>query len=111
MTRPLAKVYAAFFPADPVILAAVEKAGQGALGHESPWIFLEGNVLRIAWEGLYFPLEEVLQALAVTLARNAEGKLDYIDLENWTLSRYTHHAAGFHSSTRGLNHVLDYSGH
>ena len=81
------------------------------MGHESPWVFLEGNMLRISWEGLYFPLEEVLCALSATLAQNAEGKLDYLDLEAWTLTRCIPGADGFHTTTRSLNHVLDYSGH
>lgn len=111
MLRAHLKVYAAFFPADANVLSAVEKAGREAMGHESPWLFLEGNMLRIAWEGVYFPLEEVLRALADTLAHNAEGKLDYLDLEDWTLTRYLPRAGGFHASTRGLNQVLEYSGH
>ena len=112
MTRTLVKVYAAFAPASADVLAAVENAGREAMGHEgTPWAFLEGNMLRISWEGLYFPLEDVLCALSATLARDAEGKLDYLDLEAWTLTRCTPQVGGFHSSTRSLNQILDYSGH
>ena len=111
MSRPLVKVYAAFLHADARVLAAVEKAGREAMGHEDAWLFLEDDLLRISWEGVYFPLEEVLQALAATLAQNAGGKLDYLDLEDWTLTRCIPHNGVFQCSKRSLNHVLDYSGH
>ena len=109
--RTLAKIYAAFSRADANTLAAVEQAGQQALGHESPWVFLEGDTVRISWEGLYFPLEDVLSALAATLGNGSEGKLDYLDLEEWTLTRYIPETNGFRASKRDLNQVLDYSGH
>ena len=109
--RALAKAYAALSRADENTLAAVEQAGQQALGHESPWVFLEGDTLRISWEGLYFPLEDVLLALAATLGNGSEGKLDYLDLEEWTLTRYVPGPHGLQASKRDLNHVLDYSGH
>lgn len=109
--KTLAKTYAAFSPADANTLAAVERAGQEALGHDAPWAFLEGGTLRISWEGLYFPLEEVLLALAATLGSGPEGKLDYLDLEEWTLTRYVPGTNGFQASKRDLNQVLDYSGH
>ena len=109
--RTLAKAYAAFSLADENTLAAVEQAGREALGHEYPWAFLEGDTLRISWEGLYFPLEDVLSALAATLGSGSEGKLDYIDLEEWTLTRYVPGTNGFQASKRDLNQVLDYSGH
>lgn len=111
MARAHLKVYAAFSPADADVLSAVEKVGREAIGHESPWLFLEGNMLRISWEGVYFPLEDVLRALADTLAHDAEGKLDYLDLEDWTLTRYLPEGNAFRASTRGLNQVLEYSGH
>lgn len=109
--RTLAKAYAAFSLADENTLAAVEQAGQEALGHETSWAFLEGDTLRISWEGLYFPLEDVLSALAATLGSGSAGKLDYLDLEEWTLTRYVPGTNGFQASKRDLNQVLDYSGH
>jgi hypothetical protein len=113
----IAKTYAAFFPAHEVCRLAVQEAGTAALGAD-PWLFLEGGILRIAWEGIYFPLDEVLQALNSCLPPDAEGKLDYLDLEAWTLTRHVllqDTEAGtrdrFAITTRGLNHVLAYSGH
>ena len=110
VNQVLAKVYAAFSPADAACLGPVERAGKSALGHEAPWLFLDGDLLRISWEGMYFPLDEVLEALAAHLPPDARGKLDYLNLEEWTLTRHIYDGA-FSASTRSLNHVLAYSGH
>ncbi len=115
MTHSIAKVYAAFFPADNSVLSIVQKAGETALG-SSPWLLLEGDILCIDWEGIFFPVDEVLEALQCALPPNGQGKLDYLDLEAWTLTRHVFQRHGeedgvFSSATRGLNHVLEYSGH
>lgn len=117
MKQVIAKTYAAFFPAHEACRLAVREAGTAALG-TAPWLFLEGDILRIAWEGVYFPLDEVLQALNNCLPPDAEGKLDYLDLEAWTLTRHAllqNREAGlrnrFTITTRSLNHILAYSGH
>ena len=110
MSRMRIKVYAAFSPANAHVRRAVEKAGREAMGHESPWLFLEGDLLRLSWEGVYFPLEEVVAALAATLANDAQGRLDYLDLEAWTLTRYLPLSGSFQVSMRGLNQILEYAG-
>lgn len=107
----LIKVYAAFFPAGLPCRQAVEKAATEALGSQEDWLFLEGDILRISWEGIYFSLDEVLDALRRNLPEKAQGKLDYIDLEDWTLARYIFDMGAFSVSTRSLNHILEYSGH
>ena len=118
MKQAIVKVYAGFSPAHEACRLSVEEAGKTALGTDMPWLFLEGGILRITWEGIYFPLDEVLQALCACLPPDAEGKLDYLDLEAWALTRHTLLAgikAGqygrFGVATRSLNHVLAYSGH
>ena len=118
MKHHIAKTYAAFSPAHEACCLAVEEAGRTALGMDAPWLFLEGDMLQIAWEGIYFPLDEVLQALNVCLPPDAEGKLDYLDLEAWTLTRHillqgteAGQQGRFSIATRSLNHVLDHSGH
>ena len=115
MRKPCAKVFAAFFPAGAESLTGMEKLYGEALGEDPPWASLEGDLLRLSWEGVYFPLEEALDVLARTLPGEAEGKLDYIDLDSWALTRHIllpgPGAERFSQSTRSLNHVLDYSGH
>jgi hypothetical protein len=110
-----AKVYAAFFPADEAALRAVEAAAAGAMGPDPARISLNGDILRISWEGIHFPVEDVLSALAGALEEPAEGKLDSIDLDAWTLTRHTltrepGKQAFFLAGTRGLNQILAYSG-
>lgn len=114
MRHVLVKVYAAFSDADEACRDAVAGAGGGALGTGEPWLFLEDGLLRISWEGMYFPLDEVVAALEHSLGAAAEGKLDYLDLDAWTLTRYVADGSGagrFVSTTRSLNQVLEYSGH
>ncbi len=116
----LIKIYASFTLADPDILAAVQLAARDAISletatgsnHAQPaWVELDDTRIAIAFEGIYFPTEEVIAVLAATLAQDAEGKLDQLDIEAWTLTRYNWQNGTFHSSTRSLNHVLAHSGH
>ena len=111
MLKVLWKIYAGFCPADEAGFNALAQAGKDALGNEEPWLFLEKDLIRISFEGMYFPLEEILETLAAHLPPTALGKLDCIDLEAWRLTRYEFCNGGFTKSTRSLNHVLDYSGH
>lgn len=123
MRHVLLKVYGAFSPADNSCLASVLQAGEGAIPNTGPdaepgtgqdaggWAFLQGDMLRLSWEGVYFPLEEAVDALARSLPEGAEGRLDYIDLESWTLTRHILRDGAFTASTRSLNHVLDHAGH
>lgn len=70
---------------------------------------LEGALLRFDYEGVYFPHEDLLEALS-PLHPAAEGRFDIIDREAWTLTRYVI-ARGSHTlHVVPLNHVLSYSG-
>ncbi len=105
------KVYGAFSPAPAECDPRVGAAGAGAVGQSEPWLFREGDQLRISFEGVWFPWEDVLEALGRCLGPEARGKLDVLDLDAWTLARHTLDERGFHSAVRPLNQVLDYSGH
>lgn len=114
----LVKVYGAFHPVDDsgspaggACFHAVAEAGRDAIGQEEEWLFYEGDLLRISFEGRYFPLDDVLDALEKTLPEGAGGRLDYLDLEAWTLTRHTVKDGEVAASTRSLNHVLDHAGH
>lgn len=109
----IVKVYGAFHPADESCFAAIAKAGRDAVGQVEPWLFFENGLIRIAFEGLYFPAEEVLEALKSALPEEAQGRLDYLDLEAWTLTRHVLRPGGdfIAPATRSLNHVLDHAGH
>lgn len=108
----LVKVYGAFYPADPSCHEAVALSGKNVVPNGEPWLFFEGDMVRFAFEGLYFPLDEVLAALRSALPEHAAGKLDYLDLEAWTITRHVLvPGRSFTVATRGLNDVLDHSGH
>ncbi len=46
----------------------------------------ENDMLRICFEGIYFPVEETLECITKHLHTTSQGKLDIIDLEAWTLT-------------------------
>ena len=79
------KTYGHLFPADQHIADAV-----GAV--LSDWNIpecteLEGDIFRISFEGVFFPLDDVLDALRPLLCAESSGKIDLIDMEAWTLTR------------------------
>ena len=109
--RILVKVYAGLYPADAACVEAVRQAGSAACpaGGEA-WLFHEGEVLRISFEGAYFPEDEVLAACEACLPAHAQGKIDVLDVEAWELRRYAREDGTFRLFRRGLNQVLEYAG-
>ena len=92
------KTYGHLFPADQHIADAVGAA-------LSDWNIpecteLEGDIFRISFEGVFFPLDA-----------ESSGKIDLIDMEAWTLTRAAFSGTEITVKTVGLNHVLAYSGH
>lgn len=72
---------------------------------------LEGDLFRLCFEGVFFPLDDVVEALRPLLRAESSGKIDLIDRENWTLTRAAFSGTTVTTRTVGLNHVLAYSGH
>ena len=106
----LVKVYAGLHPADAACAEAVRRAGAAAL-HDSgeAWLFHARDLLRISFEGLYFPEDEVIAALDACLPAHALGKLDVLDMEDWELRRYARKDGAFRFSRRNLDHVLEHA--
>ena len=71
----------------------------------------ENDMLRISFEGIYLDIEEVLTILKCYLQATSQGKVDYIDLEAWTLTRSSIKNGLISTSSASLNAVMDYSGH
>ena len=113
MSQPvLLKVYGNLCPADAGTRAAVAGACEGRIpAGEEEAVTLEGDLLRISFEGLYFPVEETLAAVAARLRPDQTGKLDVLDLENWRLERHVFADGRISSGAAPLNNVLDFSGH
>ncbi len=112
MAQPvLIKVYAAFSPVDEKGAKAVEAACSSALAGEGELSCSSlGDLLRVSFEGVYFPVDEVAEVLEGLCARGAVGKMDVLDLEEWRLTRYQ--GAGGRQVKRSapLTNVLDFSG-
>lgn len=112
MREPLFKVYGHVYPADAVLENALETALADALpdNDDVPLLERDGDILRISFEGSYFPEEEIVHVLRAAHG-SLEGKLDVLDMENWRLTRHAFQDGRLHSSSAPLNNVLDYSGH
>ena len=106
----LVKVYAGLHPTDAACVDAVRRAGAEAL-HDSgeDWLVHDRDLLRISFEGLYFPEDEVIAALDACLPMQAQGKLDVIDMEGWELRRYMREDGAFRLLRRDLDQILEYS--
>lgn len=114
MSQPvLIKVYATFTPVSPSLVAEAEAAASGALGVEGdlgPFVYGEGDSLRVSFEGIYFPVDDLVPVLEKAAAEGARGKLDVLDMENWLMTRHEARNGRLAIHTVPLNHVLDYSG-
>lgn len=112
MAQPvILKVYGNFQPVRPALGATLGAiCGQAIPGSPSP-ISLDGNLARVSFEGIFFPVDDFIDALAKEVSTGLEGKLDVLDLEAWTLRRYLARAGEITSRQSPLNNVLDFSGH
>ncbi|MBD5539031.1 MAG: hypothetical protein HDQ94_03410 [Desulfovibrio sp.] len=113
MSQPvLVKVYGNLFPAGEADREALARACAGrAPAGDGEAVFLEGDLVRISFEGLYFPVEDVLEAIAARLTPAQQGKLDVLDLEAWRMTRHLFAGGRITSRAAPLNNVLDFSGH
>lgn len=112
MRDPLVKAYGHVYPAGAPLEDALRAALREALpdNDDVPLLERDGDMLRISFEGGYFPEEEVVSVLRTAPGRTL-GKLDVLDLENWCLTRHAFRDGRLHTSAAPLNNVLDYSGH
>ena len=110
---PLCKAYGHVYPCGEALYGALEQAVSGVMGQEGdePVLVREGDMAHISFEGIYFPVEDVVQALREHLTPAMQGKLDYLDLEDWRLTRYRLEDGEVRPSSAPLNSVLAFSGH
>ncbi len=114
MSQPvLLKVYGNLHPATHHLLNLLRPLEKECLPcpEAGPVFDLDADLLHISFEGLYFPLAAVLDTIEASLDQTQQGKLDFLDLENWTLARYVFKSGHITLKTSPLNNVLDYSGH
>lgn len=105
MGSVLVKAYGSLYPADEAALAAVSAVL--ADWYIQGGVELAGDLLRVSHEGAYFPAEDVVAALRPFLTGASDGKLDFIDLEAWTLRRFFFRHGRVSERTASLDHALD----
>ena len=106
------KAYGNLHPADERVLQALEAVFcSWGLSVELEFAGSDGALLRLGFEGVFFPEDEVVNAIRPFLTQKSTGKLDIINVEDWTLTRYTFDAGQLYRGQRDLNQVLEYSGH
>ncbi|MDO5537616.1 MAG: hypothetical protein Q4F72_08820 [Desulfovibrionaceae bacterium] len=115
MSQPvLLKVYANFTPAGEADCRELEEICSQAIAAEDdhdPFVTMLGDMVRLSFEGLYFPVEDVEPVVERLALAGATGKMDVLDLENWRMTRYQARDGQLKKSSAPLNNVLDYSGH
>lgn len=71
-------------------------------------VFLEKDMLRFSYEGDYFPCDEIAECLRSFHTKETQGKLDCMNIEDWTLTRHSYILGGdYHSNTATLNKALE----
>ncbi len=69
-----------------------------------------GDTLQLAFEGIYFDVEDILPIIQKNLISHSYGKIDYLDLEAWQMTRYFICGIKIDIKRMGLNNVMDYAG-
>ncbi|UZP69072.1 hypothetical protein N1030_08915 [Desulfovibrio mangrovi] len=104
MEQIIIKVYGSISPAGNELLQAAQRVADESVS-------LEGDMLLISHEGMYFMIDDFIEAIKPHLGKGSEGRIDYIDMDEWTLTRYRIQDGLITRSEAGLNQVMDYSGH
>lgn len=110
MSRPIPlKIYGDLRPVE--LSPALEKiAGQALPPPDRAPIVQDGDIILISFEGIYFPLDEILDAIKSS-ALPVNGKIDALDLDAWILTRYLFENGEIEKRKSPLNNVLAWSGH
>lgn len=92
-------------------MAASAAAGYFAATEIPEILLMQNGGMRIAFEGLAFPLEDLLAHIADHAPRlRLDGKLDCMDLEAWRLIRVKWQGGAMTRREGSLNAVLAHAG-
>ncbi|MFI3272355.1 MAG: hypothetical protein R3Y11_09695 [Pseudomonadota bacterium] len=109
MRNILVKVYGSVHP-----LASEEKSSlikRLELLLDDDAVDFSGDMVRISFEGMYFPIDEVLEIIQEYLHAESQGRIDYIDMDAWRLHRHLIEGTTITEKSNNLNNILDYAGH
>jgi hypothetical protein len=107
--KPVLKVYGHIYPVSEDFFAGLSRVCAQALPNDACALARDGDMALIAFEGVYFPVDDVLEALARHLGPEHKGRLDVLDLENWRLTRHAIDEGQVRARSAPLNNVLEYS--
>lgn len=103
------KVYGSVHPLQATEQAKLVKALEILLDDDV--VDTSGDMVRISYEGMYFPIDEVLEIIHEYLHEQSAGRIDYIDMDAWRLHRHIIEGTTITEKTNNLNNILDYAGH
>lgn len=111
MTPVMVKVYGYLRPVSPEQVKILQESLASMGGEADDILQLGGTLVNISYEGVFFPIDDFLDAATPLVQSGAIGKVDYIDMEGWSLTRYSFDDGKITKAQRDLNSVMAYSGH
>lgn len=110
MSQPvLLKIYGALSPMSPELFQNLAEISAQAMPAQDA-VTLKNGMFALSFEGIWFPVEELLETLEQNAEERFHGKIDLLDLEKWQMTRYEFKEGKIGKATVPLNNVLDYSG-
>ncbi len=112
MHTVLIKVYGNLYPVPEECYTQCEQVLQAwQIDNRDEILFYEKDMIRFSFEGVHFPCDEIVEILKDFHNSSTEGKLDCIDVEEWTLTRHFFTKNQAHrANTASLNHALEKQG-
>ncbi len=111
MTQPvLVKVYGNLFPSSQEMFLSLKKSCKFAMPATPSPLSLKKDLLLLSFEGIFFPVDDFISVLEDLLMPDLNGKVNYLDIENWQMTRYLIGNGQIQKNNVSLNHVMDYSG-
>ncbi len=109
MRHILVKVYGSVHPLAPEDRDSLLKRLEILLDDEA--VDFDGDMVRMSYEGMYFPIDEVLEIVQEYLHAGSQGRIDYIDMDGWRLHRHMIEGTTITEKSNNLNNILDFAGH
>ncbi|GFH63097.1 MAG: hypothetical protein ZNDK_0868 [Candidatus Desulfovibrio kirbyi] len=110
--KPILKVYGNISPVSEDFFTELAAVCARALpaSRAVPVLSRDGDTAGISFEGIWFPVEELLKTLSRCVTQAHTGRLDVLDMENWRLDRCVIAQGTLCASSAPLNNVLEFSG-